>query len=210
MGAPFGEALLHMPQRCGTPKRQLQSYFSTPTSFSRYSAVEENFKDLSEGFTNLLSKLSESARKLPEAVKTIKEDYAHRSREERLVLQEAKGKSEIIREKISTFNIRLEKAMEQALVFTDIVKQQHDYAHNELPPELVDDAGTLVSTLTAAKKFADTLEPQMNLLKIHLATLSASTSSSLEPSLTYLALQLGEVLGCVTSGGKLAGAPHRG
>jgi len=114
-------------------------------------------KDHEKALTELDDRLQDSIDALPKAIQVVREKYPGRNYGVLDTLKETVTNSELVREKVDTFNARIDEALEKSMVLDDLIRTQRDYKEDLLPPEMFENAGTVVSHLRRARRLGHSL-----------------------------------------------------
>jgi len=105
-------------------------------------------KSARDGLEEVDDKLQEYMMKIPEAVAQVKDNYATKTTDVGKTLKETLETSRLVRDKVRSFNNRVDDALKDALKFNQLVKEQHEVPTNKLPEEMFEGAGAVVAQLS--------------------------------------------------------------
>merc|ERR1712187_261091 len=107
--------------------------------------------------TRLDAKVMQSMEELPDAVANVKKNFRGHGMSVHETLEDTVEDAEHVKELVDMFNERIGKALKEALHFNALVKKQNDWKDDQLPPEVMDSAGPVVTDLQRAKKLGRNL-----------------------------------------------------
>eukprot|EP00419_Tripos_fusus_P013693 CAMPEP_0172741872 /NCGR_PEP_ID=MMETSP1074-20121228/128210_1 /TAXON_ID=2916 /ORGANISM="Ceratium fusus, Strain PA161109" /LENGTH=190 /DNA_ID=CAMNT_0013572279 /DNA_START=53 /DNA_END=621 /DNA_ORIENTATION=- len=120
-------------------------------------ALVRELKDHEKALTELDDRLQDSIDALPQAIQEVHLQNPGRKYDVLDTLKETVTNSELVREKVDTFNTRVDEALKKSMVFNDLIRRQRDYKEDLLPPEMFQNAGTVVSHLRRARRLGRSL-----------------------------------------------------
>eukprot|EP00929_Paragymnodinium_shiwhaense_P114099 TRINITY_DN82412_c0_g1_i1.p1 TRINITY_DN82412_c0_g1~~TRINITY_DN82412_c0_g1_i1.p1 ORF type:complete len:327 (-),score=91.01 TRINITY_DN82412_c0_g1_i1:33-1013(-) len=132
----------------------LRARRSVPTSqIDTVASVARDLDALARDLAAQSVSIKKRMAELPQAQSVALANLAPHHQSVKDVAKETLARSEEVREKINTFNHRIEPAIKKALVFNDILKRQSDSPYNELPEEMWENSGAIITNLELARKY---------------------------------------------------------
>mmetsp|Transcript_118256 Transcript_118256/g.335393 ORF Transcript_118256/g.335393 Transcript_118256/m.335393 type:complete len:223 (+) Transcript_118256:120-788(+) len=129
---------------------------AAPTSFGhgQLGELSQELKAQEQALRLLGNRLGGQVDTLPQIIAGIKGTYADRNHGVYDTLKSCVSDARDIQEKVDTFNDRITESLKWATRFNDVLRRQNDYPSNQLPAEMLENSGAVVSNLRQAQKIA--------------------------------------------------------
>lgn len=113
-------------------------------------SIVKGLKAQMRDFEGLDARIQDSIARLPGALKDVEERYQQRVESRDEILRSVIDVAKELREKVDTFNERIDGSLKDALAFNHLVRRQQDHPANVLPMEVGGNSGVVVADLQRA------------------------------------------------------------
>jgi len=132
-------------------------------------------------------KTAENSKDSLEAIIELEKQFEPHVRNVKNTLAEVVQDSVNIREKIDSFNERVDVALKNAMRFNALIRKQHDFPNNMLPDDVLSNTGAVVANLQLARKLGRNLLQHDAEELVKVAQLQELQYSAMfEPGLLYV------------------------